>query len=144
MTAAAAAPTMDYAGIWLMIMAETCICNSHHVVYRLIDSTYFPHLSSDDWSVCTTLAPTHWPVSWSGMSAVAYCQIMEAINLISVGKFPLKRWVSSSSCTVAWYVGWCPPIGWPWPRPRPSVTLDCGLRTVILCLLIACNETVVH
>jgi len=47
-------PHDAYAGMWLMIMAETCICNSHHVVYRLIDSTYFRHLSCDDWSVCTT------------------------------------------------------------------------------------------
>ena len=39
------------------------------------------------------------------------------------------------TCTVGWYDVWCPPIGWPWPRPRPSVTLDCGLRTLIFHLL---------
>jgi len=77
-------------------------CDSY--VYQ----AFFPTSEHDDRGRdCNQSANT--TMDYAGMSADAYCQIMEAINLISVGKIPLKRWVSSSSCTVAWYVSWCVP-----------------------------------
>ena len=89
-------------------------CDSY--VYQ----AFFPTSEHDDRGRdCNQSANT--TMDYAGMSADAYCQIMEAINLISVGKIPLKRWVSSH-WPVLWPGMWADVylLVWPCPSSHPT------------------------